>query len=226
MRPVNALTSTLRRVLAVPSVLTVGVVGAGSAWLAVELARGGLGATESFLGEVRHGSGLFAGLLVLSLAEPLELGRDARQGLLTLRVARGGSPGVGARWLGLVLATLPAVVAAALAAGGVGEPWALLLGLGVLAAGGLMLGAFLDRGLLVPALWGLALAGHLRPWLATTAWGRPVSWLLPDLGSLSAGIGFEVLGPALLWIVGALCVAHARVLSVAARGRWPSASLA
>ena len=50
--------------------------------------------------------------------------------------------------------------------------------------------------------------------------------ILPDLGSLSQGVGLAGSWPALLWIAGALFLAHARVLSVVARGRWPSGSSA
>ena len=46
---------------------------------------------------MRHGSVLFAGVLALSLAEPLEVGRDARQGLLLLRRARNGGFALGRR---------------------------------------------------------------------------------------------------------------------------------
>jgi hypothetical protein len=201
--------------------LAVLAVAAAGAWLGQELAAAGLGAGMGFLDEVLAGSLLFAGALALSLAEPLEVGRDARAGLLTLRVARGGSYGLGRRWLGLLLATLPAVALAALAAGGLPpEPWVLLRQLGVLCAAGLALGAWCDRHLLVPVLWVLLVAGHLRPWLLDVA--PPLAWALPRLGEVETGANAaHAWAPWLhagAWSLGAVWLARWRLAALVGRG--------
>ncbi len=211
------LASTLRRCLLVPAVAPTLLVACAAAWLASTLVTANLGAHEPFLADIRQGSLLFAGLLLLSLAEPLEVGRDARDGLLLLRAQRGRGFALVGRWLGLLLATLPVVLLTAPAAGGAPtDPVALLAALAVLAAGGLLLGSLLGRGRLVPALWALAVAGHIRPWLAAHDAGRALAWLLPDLTALHGARG---LGHAALWIAAALLLAHARLARVAARGR-------
>jgi len=160
----HPLLSTLRRTLGSPALLPLSLAAAGLAWLGRRLAESALGGGEGFVDEVRSGALLVAGVLVLSLAEPLAVAREARSGLLLLRAARGGGFALTQRWLGLVLAMLPTVALSALAAGGVPQqPLPLLLDLLVLAAGGLLLGSLLERGLLVPALWLLLVAGQLRP---------------------------------------------------------------
>ena len=197
--------------------LPVLAVAGAAAWLGARLATAGLGAGEGFVDEVLAGSLLFAGALVLSLAEPLELGRDARAGLLTLRVAKGGGYALGRRWLGLLLATLPAVALAAVAGGGWPEhPWVLLRQLGVLCAGGLALGAWFDRQLLVPALWMLLVAGHLAPWLADVA--PPLAWVLPRLGEVETDLGVWAWAHAVVWSLGAACLARWRLDALVARG--------
>lgn len=217
----NVLLSTVRRTL-VPAVLwPTLLVTLGATWVATELVSANLGPTEEFLAEIRHGCMLFGGLLVLSLAEPLQVAREARDGLLLLRAARGKGFGLPMRWAGLFLATLPAVLAAGVVARGLpAAPLALALELALLAAAGLTLGAFLERGRLVPVLWALAVAGQLRPWLSASAWGTPVAWLLPDFSGLDEG-GVLAVAHAAAWIVGALLIARWRLGSVAARGRWP-----
>jgi len=232
--------TTLRRTLFVPASVAVTVLAAALAWLGSYLAAAQLGADESFLAEVRAGSLLFGGALVLSLAEPLAVLREARGGLLSLRAARGGGFALGRRWLGLLLATLPTVLICAWAAGG--RPAApvgrlsdlrVLLDLGVLCAGGLLLGAFLERALLVPALWCLAVLGQLHPWFGDS----PAAWLLPRLGNLdlaaaaadapfagaqSAGPGLEVAAlsaaATLLWCAGMLVLADWRLSRVVGQG--------
>ena len=206
-----ALLGTLRRVLLVPQTALAALLGSGLAWLGVRLAAEALGGGEGFVDEVRLSSLLFVGALVLSLAEPLQVAGEARSGLLALRRARGGSFGLVARWAGLLLATLPALALTALAGGGwpAGGAWA-VVDLGVLCAGGLLLGAFLERALLVPALWLLFVAGHLHPWLA----GTPAGLVVPTFGAARDASGLAVAG---LWVAGALLVARARLAAVAAR---------
>jgi hypothetical protein len=209
--------TTLRRTLLVPSMLPLTAVAMAVSWLGSYLAAAGLGGDEGFVQELRAGTLLFAGALVLSLAEPLELLREARGGLLLLRAARGGGFALGRRWLGLLLAALPTVLLCGWAAGGAPRaPVALLLDLGVLCAGGLLLGAFLERALLVPALWCLLVLAHLRPWLAggPDVW-RPVAWLLPRVGELS-----DVRGAAhaLCWCAAVLLIADWRLGRVTGQG--------
>lgn len=207
--------SIARRVLCVPSLLPVVAVAAGAAWMGTWLAQYVLGGDDGFVEEVRHGSVLFAGVLALSLAEPLEVGRDARQGLLLLRRARDGGFALGRRWLGLLLATLPVATAAALAGGGLPEAaWSLLVELGLLCAGGLLLGACFSRAVLVPALWGLFVLGHLRPWLDGSGVGSFAALLLPRLGDTDGAFGLVHAG---LWCAGALLLAERRLVAVAAR---------
>jgi hypothetical protein len=86
----HALLSTARRVLLAPALVPLTLACAGLSWLAVLLARQALGGDQGFLDEVRAACLPFAGALVLSLAEPLEVGREAREGWLRLRAARGG----------------------------------------------------------------------------------------------------------------------------------------
>ncbi|MCB9897276.1 MAG: hypothetical protein H6825_04670 [Planctomycetes bacterium] len=206
--------STLRRTLLVPSALPVIAVSAAAAWLGTQLARGVLGGDEGFVEEVRHGSLLFAGALVLSLAEPLEVGKDARSGLLLLRRAKDGGFALVRRWMGLLLAVLPVAAVTALAAGGLPEaPLLLLVELGLLCAGGLLLGACFDRAILVPALWGLLVLGHLRPWLDGSGVGSFVALLVPRLGDTGGGLG---LLHAALWCCGALLLADRRLVAVSA----------
>ncbi len=210
----NAVRSVLVRTWAAPTAIPVVLVSMGAAALGTRLASQALGGSEGFVDEVRAGSLLFAGALALSLAEPLEVGRDARRGLLTLRVARGGGLALLQRWIGLGLAIAPTVVAAAWASGSLpGTPLALGLQLLVLCAGGLALGAWFERHLLVPGLWLLLVAAHLRPWLAEVA--PPAAWLLPRLGDLQGAAGA---GHALLWCAGALLLATARLRLVLGRG--------
>ena len=213
---VSVALSIVRRTLLVPSLWPVAFVSAVAAWVGTWLAVESMGATEVYVAEVRHGSMLFAGVLTLSLAEPLQTARDARSGLLLLRVARGGGFALVSRWLGLVVATLPLVLLAGLAAGGLpAEPLTLLVQLLVISAAGLALGAFLERGRLVPALWGLVLLGHLQPWIASARWGGAVAWLLPRLGQLEGGWG---LVHGLAWSAGALLVAQGRLSARHAEG--------
>jgi hypothetical protein len=205
------LLTTLRRTLLVPALLPTTVLVMGLTWLGVLLAREGLGGSAGFVDEVRAACLPFAGALVLSLAEPLELRREARSGLLLLRAARGGGYALGRRWLGLLLATLPTVALTAWASGGApADPLALLAELAMLCAGGLLLGAWLERTLLVPALWALLVAGHLWPWL-DRHW---LSWLLPRLGGPADG---TALLAALCWSAGALLLARSRLAAVSAR---------
>lgn len=208
--------ATLRRSLLVPAVLPLLFVAGAGAWLGTWLAAAALGGDAGFLDEVRQGALLCAGALTLSLAEPLLVGREVRGGLLALRVARGGGPALVGRWLGLVLATLPALVVATLAGGGLPPaPGALLVELLVLAAAGLALGSFLDRARLVPVLWVLLVASYLRPWLAADPRGVVLAWALPALGTLH---GWTGVAHGLLWSAGALALAHWRLGRLVARG--------
>ena len=207
-----ALLSTARRVLLAPALVPLTLAAAGSSYLAVLLASDALGGDEGFVDEVRRACLPFAGALVLSLAEPLEVGREVREGWLALRVARGGGFALLSRWAGLLLATLPTVLIASLAAGGwPRRPDLALLELAVLCAGGLALGAWLERALLVPALWCLLVAGHLWPWLA----GSGASWLLPRL---DGGGGAWSWVAAATWCAGSLLVARARLTTLAGAG--------
>jgi len=208
---VHHVLSCLRRTLLVPAMLPLTGVAMGLAWLGTRLARGALGGEEGFVDEVRAGSLLFSGALVLSLAETLAVMRDARSGLLLLRAAKGGGFSLPARWLGLLLASLPTVALASLAGGGgLRVPPPVLADLAVLCAGGLFLGSWLERPLLVPALWCLLVAGHLRPWLAD----NPVAWVLPAFGQLGGAAG---LLHAALWCASMLLLAEWRLGAVAAR---------
>jgi|GEM_PF-1840587 len=212
MRAMQPLLSTLRRTLAAPALVPLTLVAAGLAWLGRKLAAEALGGGAGFVDEVRTGSLLVAGALVLSLAEALAVARDARSGLLLLRSARGGGFALPQRWLGLVLAMLPTVALASVASGGApAAPWPLLLDLLALAAGGLLLGSLLERGLLVPALWLLLVAGHLRPWLESSGG----AWLLPAFGHMQ---GAEGALHAALWCTGALLLADWRLAAVVGRG--------
>jgi hypothetical protein len=210
--------TTLRRTLFAPAAVAVTALAVALAWLGSYLAAAQLGADAAFLAELRAGSMLFGGALVLSLAEPLAVLRDARGGLLALRIARGGGFALGARWLGLLLATLPTVLLCGWASGGVpAAPLALLLDLAMLCAGGLALGAFLDRGLLVPALWCLAVLAQLRPWLGDS----PAAWILPRIGDLGGAVaGVSALGAAhaLCWCAAALLLADWRLSRAVGRG--------
>lgn len=216
----SVIRSTFVRTLVAPSTLPVAFAAAALAFLGVLLARSALGGQEGFVDEVRHGSLLFAAALALSLAEPLEVGRDARGGPLLLRLVRGGRPALALRALGLVLATVPFVLVATWAGGALvpSQPVALVVEVFVLASGGLLLGAWFDRARLVPALWCLIVAGHLHPWLGE-GFGRPVAWLLPELGG---DVGAGALLHAGLWAAAALALAEARVLGVAGRGQGGS----
>lgn len=205
------LLDTLRRTLLVPSSAMVAVAAAALAWFGTWLAGSVLGGSEGFVDEVRAASLLFAAALALSMAEPLLVAREARSGLLTLRVARGGGFALGWRWAGLALSTLPAVSLAAWAGSGWPErPLAVLMDLSILAAGGVFLGAWLERGLAVPALWCLLVVGNLRPWLGDH-W---VAWLVPGLGGLSGVTGALY---AALWCVALLLLANHRLGTVVAR---------
>ena len=217
MPVVTLVISILQRTWRAPAMLPVLAVAVAAALLGRRLAESGLGADGGFLEEVVAGSMLFAGALALSLSEPLELGRDARAGLLTLRVSRGGGYALGRRWLGLLLATLPAVGLAAWASGRwPGEPLVLLRQLGVLCAGGLALGAWFDRQLLVPALWMLLVAGHLRPWLADVA--PPLAWVLPRLGEVESVPSPWGWLHAACWSLGAVGLARWRLSMLVGRG--------
>jgi len=212
MRAVHPLLSTLRRTLFSPAMLPLALVAAGLAWLGRRLAAEALGAQQGFLGEVRTGSLLVAGALVLSMSGALAVRREARDGLLALRLARGGGFALPQRWAGLVLGMLPVVALAALFGGGPPpQPVPLLLDLLVLSAGGLLLGSVLEGGLLVPALWLLLLAGHVRPWLT----GSGAGWLLPAFGRMD---GVEGALHAGLWCAGALLLADWRLGVAAGRG--------
>jgi hypothetical protein len=206
----QALLTTVRRVLAAPALLPLTAAAAGASWLGVRLAQQGLGGSEGFVDEVRAGCLPFAGALVVSLAEPIAVAGEARSGLVLLRLARGAGPALAWRCAGLVLAALPTVLACALATGGwPADPFGVLLQLVVLAAAGLLLGAWLARPLCVPALWCLLVAGHLRPWFGEA----PLAWLLPALGGPDGAAGAL---HALLWTAGALVLADARLRAVAA----------
>lgn len=208
----HALLSTARRVLLAPALVPVTLACVGLSWLAVLLAGQALGGDQGFLDEVRAACLPFAGALVLSLAEPLEVGREAREGWLALRAARGGGFALLSRWAGLLLGTLPTVLLCAWACGGwPKQPLALLLELGVLCAGGLALGAWFERGLLVPALWCLLVAGHLWPWLSAS----PASWVLPHLGGDPSGLQALAAGA---WCAGSLLLARARLAAVVGTG--------
>jgi hypothetical protein len=205
------LVSTLRRTLLTPGLLPASVVAAGLAWLGTRMADGQLGGGEGFVSEVRTGALLLAGALVLSISDALSVGREARDGLLALRAARGGGFALPQRWLGLVLAMLPTVTLAAVCAGGApAHPLPLLLDLLVLAAAGLLLGSLLEGGLLIPALWLLLVAGGLRPWIAASGAG----WLLPAFGRME---GVEGALHAGLWCAGALLLADWRLSTIAGR---------
>jgi hypothetical protein len=207
-----ALLSTARRVLLAPALPLLTLVAAASSGLAVLLASQALGGDQGFVDEVRGACLPFAGALVLSLAEPLEVGREVREGWLALRVARGGGFALISRWAGLLLGTLPTVLVCALAAGGwPRQPLGALLELAVLCAGGLLLGAWLERALLVPALWCLLVAGHLWPWLAHGA----ASWVLPRLGDEAGPL--HALAAA-CWCAGSLLLARARLVRLAGAG--------
>ena len=209
-----------RRALFVPTLLPLTLVALAGAWAGPWLAMNSMGATDAYLSEVRHGCLLFVGTLVLSMSEPLLVGREAASGLLSLRVAKAGGLGLVPRWLGLTLACVPLVVLSAFVAGGAPrDPAALLAQLLVLAAGGLLLGSFLERGRLVPALWALLVIGHLRPWLEAVQWeglavGKALALIVPRLGAVDGSQGAL---HALLWSLAALALARARLLAVAGR---------
>lgn len=211
----SAVVFTLKRTLLVQSIWPVVAVAVLSAWVGTWLATHSLGADEGFLEEVRHGSMLFAALLTLSLAEPLQTSDEVRSGQLMLRHAKGGGFALPARWAGLSLSLLPVMALAALAAGGLPSSLAGLIGqVGVLVAGGLALGAFLERKHLVPALWCLAILGQLRPWLATLEGSAAWSWVVPDLGSVGSGVAWL---HGLCWALGVLAIAQGRLTAVSAR---------
>lgn len=212
MRSMQPLLSTLRRTLGTPALIPLSLVAAGLAWLSQRLAREALGGGEGFVDEVRTGSLLLAGALVLSMSEALAVRREARDGLLALRAARGGGFALPQRWAGLLLAMLPTVVLAALCGGGAPvRPLPLALDLAVLAAAGLLVGSLVEGGLIVPALWLLLLAGQLRPWLLASGAG----WILPAFGRME---GTEGALHAALWCAGALLLADWRLSAVAGRG--------
>lgn len=218
----SVVVSILKRTLLVPGAWSVAAVAALAAWVGSDLATQSLGADQGFVEEVRHGSLLFAALLSLSLAEPLQTGHEARSGLLLLRHGKGGGFALAARWAGLFLALLPVLLLAALGAGGLpAAPWGLAGQIAVLVAGGLLLGSFLDRRRLVPALWGLAILGQLRPWMTTLEGSWSWTWLVPDLASMGAEPGGVGLGGVslhgLLWVLGALALTHGRLLAISAR---------
>ena len=212
MRVMQALLSTLRRTLGTPAIIPLSLIAAGLAWLGPKLARDQLGGGEGFVDEVRSGSLLLAGALVLSMSDALAVRREARDGLLALRAARGGGFALPQRWAGLLLAMLPTLALAALCGG---RPAAgalpLALDLGVLVAGGLLVGSLVEGVLLVPALWLFLLAGQLRPWLQHAGPG----WLLPAFGRMD---GVEGALHAALWCAGALLLADWRLSAVAGRG--------
>ncbi len=211
----DALTSILRRTWSAPGLLPLTVIAMGGAWLGTRLASESLGGREGFVQEARSGALLFAGVLVLSLAEPLEVARDARSGVLLLRVAAGRGFALVRRWAALVIATLPTVLLAAWAAGGApDDPLALLVQLGVLSAAGLALGAWVDRALLVPGLWLLLVAAHLRPWFAASDLGV-LARLLPAMTSEG---GLDGLLHGALWVFGLLLIADWRLRRVVDRG--------
>lgn len=218
----SVVASILRRCLTAPAVLPVLGLSGAAAFVADALARSGLGASEQVLADVRQGSLLFAGLLMLSLCEPLQVGREARGGILLLRLLRGGGFALLPRCLGLLLALLPALLCAALGARGLpAAPLQLLAGLVVLASGGLLLGAWCERGRLVAALWGLAVVGHLRPWLLPLPAGRVLAAALPDLAAPLTAAG---LAHSACWSAGALLLAQWRLGRVAAGGALPGAA--
>jgi len=203
--------SILRRVWCVPAIVPVTVLAVGGTAFATLLTRSALGGGVD---DVRQGSLLFAGALFLSLCEPLEVGREARAGSLQLVAVRRRGLGLPARALGLWAGSLPVLSLAALASGGwPPDPVGLLGSQLVLGMAGLFLGAFLDRALLVPALWVLVLVGHLRPWIAAGA-AAPLAWFLPGLGELRSG---PALAHALVWGAGLLCLAQWRLERVVAR---------
>jgi len=205
--------SILRRTLGAPAMPLVAAGAVVAAWLSTLLAEASLGANEGFVDEVRQGAALFGGALVLSLAEPLEVGREARSGLLAVRLSRTRTSGLAVRALALSMSTWPVVAAVSLAAGGLPpDPVSLVVELFVLAAGGLALGSVLDRHLLVPALWGLLVVAHLRPWLAEAAWGAPLAWVLPRMGDMQGPLA---LAHGVAWGAAALLLAGWR-LDVAA----------
>jgi hypothetical protein len=211
---VAAFLTIVMRVWRAPALIPVMFVTTLAAWLARQLSASLLGGPEAYLAEVAAGSQLLAGVAVLSLAEPLEVAREARSGLLTLRAARGGGFALVLRWLALTVATLPSVVLAAWAGGALpGDPLGLVLQLAVLAAAGLVLGAWLDRRLLVPALWIVLVLAYLSPWLEQGA--PPLAWVVPRLGHLE---GLHGAAHALVWCSAALVLARSRLLAVAARG--------
>lgn len=194
----------VKRTLLVPGFWPVLAVAAAAAWAGTWLAEQVLGGGQGFVAEARHGSLLFAALLLLSLAEPLQVADEARGGLLLLRHARGGGAALLTRWAALVLTLLPALALVALAAGGLPErPGLLVAQLGLLTAGGLALGCCLDRRRLVPALWALAVLAQLRGWLVVEPWSRPLAWCLPDL----SGVGWS----GLLWALAVLALGRGRL---------------
>lgn len=204
--------ATVQRTWAEAALWPIVVLAAGLAWLGRRLALEALGGGEEYAGEVQAGALLLAGAAVLSLAEPLVLAREARGGLLLLRAARCGGFGLAGRWAGLMLAMLPALALAVVAGGGLPpRPLGVALDLVVLVAGGLLLGSLLERTLLVPALWILLVAGHLRAWLEPAG----VGWLLPAFGQLD---GWDGALHAVLWACGALALARWRLAAVAGRG--------
>jgi hypothetical protein len=212
MPAMQPLWSTLRRTLGTPAIVPLSLIAAGLAWLGQRLAREALGGGEGFVDEVRAGSLLLAGALVLSMSDALAVRREARDGLLALRAARGGGFGLPQRGAGLLLAMLPTVALAALCGGGAPTGLVpLMLDLAVLVAGGLLLGSLVEGVLLVPALWLFLLAGQLRPWLQHAGPG----WLLPAFGRME---GVEGALHAALWCVGALLLADWRLSAVAGRG--------
>lgn len=203
--------SILRRVWCVPAILPVTVLAVGATVFATMLARVALGGAVA---DARQGALLFAGALFLSLCEPLEIGREARGGPLVLVAVRRRGLGLPTRALALLLGSLPVLGLAALASGGwPADPVGLIGSQLVLSMAGLFLGAFVDRALLVPALWGLVVVGHLRPWIAAGP-AAPLAWLLPGLGELRSPV---LLAHALVWGAGLLCLAQWRLERVVAR---------
>lgn len=216
MAGVNSTLAVVRRTLQVPALVPVAFVVCVTSWASIWLARESMGATAVYLDQVRHGCLLFSAVLVLTVAEPLRTRADAAAGIMRLRFARSGALGLLSLWLGLTLACLPlAALVSLVTLGWPQAPLALLAEVLVLVAGGLALGALLDGGRLVPALWGLLILGHLQPWLASSPSGAAAAWALPRLGGLE-GVGGWV--HAALWSAGALCLARAQLLRVVARG--------
>jgi len=215
MAAMFAVLSILKRTLLVPAVWPVAVVAVAAAWIGNDLAAHALGGDGAFVAEVRHGSLLFAALLLLSMAEPLQMAQETRSGLLMLRHGKGGGFALVARGTGLILSLLPLLCLAAWASGGLpAAPWGLLAQVAVLVAGGLVLGAWLDRRRLVAALWALAIVGQLRPWLTGLDGSAVWVWLVPDLGAVGAGAAWA---HGLLWALGALALAHGRLTALSAR---------